>query len=208
MFTLYARPGSGSAAVEALLCEVGAEFQIVDVPRGDASVEYLKINPRGEVPTLRLLDDSLMTESAAMMIYLADLFHDAGLAPALKSPQRADYLRWMLYFAAPVYMADLRFFYPERYGADAVSVKAMAAQHMDRDFAIFAEALGHKRFILGEVFSAVDIYAAMLLSWAPDMNALFKRYPNIKAHYHAVASRPKIAPVWQRNEMPALTALG
>jgi glutathione S-transferase len=208
MFTLYARPGSGSAAVEALLAEVDAEFQIEDVPRGVASAEYLKINPRGEVPSLQLPDDSIMTESAAMMIYLADLYPAAGIAPALNSSGRAEYLRWMLYFASSVYMADLRFYYPARYGADADSVKAMAIEHMDRDFAIFAEALGDKRFILGEKFSAVDIYAAMLVSWAPDVSVLFKRHPNIKAHYDAVAARPKIALAWQRNEMPALTAQG
>ncbi len=208
MFTLYARPGSGSAAVEALLCEVGADFRIEDVARqtdGSVPTSYLKINPRGEVPALRLADDSLMTESAAMMIYLADLFPAAGLAPAFDEPARGAYLRWMLYFASAVYMADLRYFYPARYSADAAhttAIKSQAATHMDRDFAIFAEALGQGPFILGETFSAVDIYAAMLVSWAPDLPTLFVRHPNIKALYDAVARRPKIAPPWARNEMP------
>jgi glutathione S-transferase len=208
MFTLYARPGSGSAAVEALLAECGVEFRIEHVLRmagGSISENYLQINPRGEVPTLRLPDDSLMTESAAMMIYLADLFAAAGLAPAITSSRRAEYLRWMLYFASAVYMADLRFFYPARYSIDsnhAEAIKAKAVEHMDRDFEIFADALGKGPFILGETFSAVDIYAAMLVSWAPDVPALFSRHTNIKAHYDAVARRPKIAPVWQRNEMP------
>jgi glutathione S-transferase len=208
MFTLYARPGAGSAAVEALLAECGVEFRIEDVLRNaDGSVpeSYLSINPRGEVPTLRLPDDSLMTESAAMMIYLADLFPVMGLAPGVTSSRRASYLRWMLYFASPVYMDDLRLYYPARYSTDpthAAAVKAKAIEHMDRDFMIFAEALGKGPFILGEKFSAVDIYAAMLVSWAPDVPALFLRHPNIKAHYDAVSHRPKIAPVWQRNEMP------
>jgi glutathione S-transferase len=208
MFTLYARPGSGSAAVEALLAECGVEYRIEDVPRladGSAPESYLGINPRGEVPTLRLPDDSLMTESAAMMIYLADLFPVTGLAPGVTSSKRATYLRWMLYFASPVYMADLRFFYSARYSTDpthAAAIKAKAIEHLDRDFMIFAGALGKGPFILGEKFSAVDIYAAMLMSWAPDVPALFSRHPNIKAHYDAVSHRPKIAPVWQRNEMP------
>jgi glutathione S-transferase len=210
MFTLYARPGSGSAAVEALLAECGAEFRIESVQRvagGSISESYLQINPRGEVPTLRLPDDILMTESAAMMIYLADLYPEAGLAPAVTSPKRAEYLRWMLYFASAVYMADLRFYYPARYSIDpthAEAIKARAIEHMDRDFEIFADALGEGPFILGETFSAVDIYAAMLVSWAPDVPALFSRHPNIKAHYDAVAQRPKIAPAWKRNEMPSL----
>jgi glutathione S-transferase len=208
MYTLYARPGSGSAAVEALMAECGAAFRIEDVPRNaDKSLPpaYLKINPRGEVPALRLADDSLMTESAAMMIYIADLYPAAGMAPALSSPQRAAYLRWMLYFASAVYMADLRFFYAARYSTDAThadGIKAKAIIDMDRDFAIFADALGKGPFILGETFSAVDIYAAMLISWAPDMPALFVRHPNIKSLYDAVSRRPQIAPAWKRNEMP------
>ncbi len=208
MFTLYARPGSGSAAVEALLCEVGAEFRVDDVARmenGSVPTSYLKINPRGEVPALRLPDDSVMTESAAMMIYVADLFPKAGLAPAIDASTRGTYLRWMLYFASAVYMADLRYFHPDRYSTDrshADCIKAKAKDHMDCDFAIFAEALGQGPFILGEVFSAADIYAAMLLGWAPELDALFGRHPNLKSYYNAVAQRTKIAPVWARNEMP------
>lgn len=208
MFTVYGRPGSGSAAVEALLAEVDAEYHVEDVLRladGSLSDAIFKVNPRGEVPALRLPDDSVMTESAAIMIYLADLYPAAGLAPALHAPQRSAYLRWMLYFASSVYMADLRYFYPERYSTDvshAEGIKAKARDHMERDFSIFANELGEGPYILGETFSAVDIYAAMLVSWAPDLQALFQRCPNIKSHYEAVAARPKIAPVWLRNKMP------
>mgnify|MGYP003513541254 FL=1 len=91
MFKLYARPNAGSAAVEALLAECGAAFEIIDIlrePDGTVPRSFLQINPRGEVPTLRLADNSIMTESAAMMIYLADLHPAAGLAPSVTSPLR------------------------------------------------------------------------------------------------------------------------
>lgn len=208
MFTLYSRPNSGSAAAEALLAELGVDYRLIEVlrqPDGAFPKEFYAINPRGEVPVLRLLDDSIMTESAAIMIYLADLYPAAGLAPALNSPQRPHYLRWMLYFASSVYMADLRLFYPERYSTDVThgpAIKAKAIEHMDRDYALFASALGQGPFILGETFSAVDIYATMLVSWAPDLEELFARHPNIRLHYHAVAARPKIASVWLKNDMP------
>ena len=205
MFTLYARSGSGSAAVEALLAECGVEFQIVDIPREEQGFdEFLKINPRGEVPALRLLDNTLMTESAAMMIYLADYHQDLGLAPNPDSASRPAYLRWILYFAASVYMADLRYFYPARHSVDpsaADGIKAKAAIDMDRDFSIFSNALGHGPYILGEVFSAADMYAMMLISWAPDIKEVFVKYPNIKRLYELVAARPKINPVWARNGM-------
>jgi glutathione S-transferase len=205
MFTLYARPGSGSAAIEALLGELGVAFKLEDVPRGVISPEYLAINPRGEIPSLRLHDDSIMTESAAMMIYLADLYPAAGLSPKIDSAQRPEYLRWMLYFASTVYMADLRYFYPARHSTDethADAIKQRALENMNRDFAIFAKTLGKGPYILGQTFSAVDIYAAMLVGWAPDIKAVFKSHPNIEQLYRAVAARPKIAPIWARNDMP------
>jgi glutathione S-transferase len=205
MFTLYKRSGSGSAAVEAVLAEGGIAVQMVDVPRdGQGFQDYLTINPRGEVPSLRLPDDSLMTESAAMVIYLADLDPSANLAPALSSPLRASYLRWMLYFASAVYMADLRFFYPARHSIDPAAeagIKAKAEIDLNRDFDIFANALGQGPYVLGEVFSAVDLYAAMLVSWAPDVKALFARHPNLDRHYNLVAARPKTNPIWHSNNM-------
>lgn len=208
MFKLYARPNAGSAAVEALLAECGAEFEIIDILRGpDGTVprSYLQINPRGEVPTLRLADNSIMTESAAIMIYLADLHPAADLAPSVTSPLRPRYLRWMLYFATAVYMADLRMYFPGRHSTDkshADAIKAKAVDDMERDYDIFAEALGEGPFILGPSMSAVDIYAAMLISWAPDVTQLFTRHGNIKRLYDLVAARPQIAKVWARNEMP------
>ena len=205
MFSLYMRSGSGSAAVEAVLAECNVAFSRVEVPRSGLKYEeYLAINPRGEVPSLRLPDDSLMTESAAMVIYLADLYPQAKLAPAVDSPLRAAYLRWMLYFASAVYMADLRYFYAARHSIDPTAeegIKAKAVIDLDRDFRIFANALGQGPYILGAVFSAVDIYAAMMVSWAPDIKVLFERHPNIPKHYELVAARPKINPVWKNNNM-------
>lgn len=208
MYTLYSRPGSGSAAVEALLAECGVAYRIEDVPAkadGSVSADYSKINLRNEVPTLRLPDDTFMTESAAMMIYLADFHPEAQLAPDVKSVHRPSYLRWMLYFASSVYASDLRYYYPTRYSteashADAIKSKAVLA--MDRDFSVFAKSFGEGPYILGSKFSAVDIYAAMLMSWANDFPDLCNRYPKLAALYAAVSCRPKVAPVWTRNEMP------
>lgn len=208
MFTLFARPGAGSAAIEAILAECGAAFKVIDVPKeadGSAPASLLRLNPRGEVPTLMLADDSIMTESAAIAIYLADLYPQANLAPTINGAQRPRYLRWILYFATAVYMADLRMYYSERYStkpSHAAGIKAKAISDMELDFDIFAHDLGRGPFILGETLSAADIYVAMLVSWAPDIPALFARHPNIKAHYELVAARPHVATVWVRNGMP------
>jgi glutathione S-transferase len=205
MYTLYARNGAGSMAPEALLAACGADYKVIVVermPDGSFPEYFHRINPKAEVPTLVLPDDTVMTESAAMMIYLADRFPAAGLAPPAAAPARAPYLRWQVYLAATIYISDLRLFYPARYSTDpaaADGIKARAAQMMDAEFAIYAGALGEGPFILGAQMSAVDIYAAMLCTWVPDRAQLFARHPNLQRMYEAVLARPEIRAVWTRN---------
>ncbi len=208
MFKLYSRRNAGSAAVEALLAELGAAVELVDVPRNaDKSIPYWfkAINPRGEVPTLVLPDNSLMTESAAIMIYLADLYPQSGLAPAPSSPLRARYLRWMVYFATAPYSSVLRMYFPERYSvdvSDAAAIGSKAAIDFKFDWDVFAEVLKAGPFILGDMFSAADIYAAMLMGWSDDIEELFARHTNLRNLYEGVVARPAVASVWARNEMP------
>lgn len=205
MYTLYARNTAGSMAPEALLAACGAPFRVVILERGpDGSFEdfFHRINPKAEVPTLVLPDDSVMTESAAIMIHIADLFPACGFAPAIGSPDRARYLRWMVYLATTVYMSDLRLFYPARYSTDAAAaegISARAAAMMEAEFAIYSDALGTGPFILGGQMSAVDIYAAMLCTWVPDMQQLFARHANLSRMYEAVLASPSIRAVWDRN---------
>lgn len=190
--------------MEALLAELGVEHRIVTVEKGadgfnDAGLRAL--NPRCEVPTLVMPDHSIMTESAAMMIYLADMHADAGLAPAVNAPERTAFLRWMIYCATTIYMSDLRYFFPERYttAKDAAGVREKADRQMAEEYAILAEALANSPFLAGERFSAVDIYAAMMISWAPDVASLLAKHPRLATYYRSITERPKIAKVWARN---------
>lgn len=207
MYRLLARKGAGSLAVEAMLAECQLPYDVEDLVRDEkgALPERLhRINPRAEVPTLIMPDDSVMTESAAILIHLADLLPEKDLAPAIGTARRGPYLRWMIFLATTVYMSDLRYFYPERYTTDQAGmpgIKAFAEAGMMREFAILSGAVGKGPYVLGNQFSAVDIYAAMLISWAPDLIGLFAAHPNLKSLYDAVVERPRIAPVWRRNEV-------
>jgi glutathione S-transferase len=180
----------------------------MDVPRNaDKSIPnwFKAINPCGEVPTLVLPDNSLMTESAAIMIYLADLYPQAGLAPTLASPLRTRYLRWMVYFATAPYFSVLRMYFPERYSVDrshALAIGSKAVLDFKFDWDVFADGLEAGPFILGEAFNAADIYAAMLMGWSEDIGGLFERHGNLRNFYEGVVTRPAVAAVWARNEMP------
>jgi len=193
--------------VEAVLEETAAPYELINVERdgtGRPSQDYLKINPLGQVPSFKLPDGSIMTESAAIAIYLADQHSAAKLSPPLSSPLRSPFLRWMIYLATNVYMSDLRIYYSERYTMrpdEAPGVKAAAVAAMAKEWEVYANALGSKAYTLGDSFSVVDIYASMLATWNHDVPRFFRSHPNVKALYDRVVARPAVARVWQRHQV-------
>ena len=211
MYKLYARPGSGSFIVEAILAEADVSCEIQDVERlpGRKSPDYLhKLNPLGQIPTLILPNGEVMTESAAIAIYLSDLYPKTQLAPAPDSPQRAAYLRWLLFMATTIYMSDLRAIYCERYTDDpngSEAVKASALTQRNRQWDILEAELGDKPYLLGDRLSVLDIYAVMLAAWNKDSREFLEKRPKLRALYERVRARPKLAPVFKRNNMEALT---
>jgi glutathione S-transferase len=205
MYRLYGRKGTGSMAIEAVLEEAAIRYERIEIERdaaGRPPPSYLKVNPLGQVPALELPDGTTMTESAAMAIYLCDKHPHANLSPPTSSPLRAPYLRWTIFLAANVYTSDLRMTYPARYTTgDAAGVKFSAIEAMAREWQVFADALGSKTFVLGDSFSVVDIYAAMLATWNPDVRQFFRKHPNIAALYERVVARPAVGRVWKRHEV-------
>jgi glutathione S-transferase len=207
MYQLYGRENTGSMAIEAVLEETAAPYEVINVDRdekGRPPADYLKINPLGQVPAFKLPDGSIMTESAAIAIYLSDRHPAARLSPPPASNLRGPFLCWMIYLATNIYMSDLRICYANRYTTEpdgAAAVKASAVDAMAREWAIYADALGSNSFTLGETFSATDIYAAMLATWNLDVPAFFRKHPNVKALYDRVLARPAVARVWKRHKI-------
>lgn len=173
-FTLFGLPGSGSFVVESALCKAGAEFTIVNVEYSKVSdPEFLRINPMGQVPALHLPDGTLMTESAAICIYLASTFPDAKLSPPHGTTAHAAFLRWMVYMAVNLYEPARRVFYAARYTNDTTqaaveAVKANAAMCFLDSLTLMEEQLASS-FVCGETMCLADAYLAMLVSWGIDM---------------------------------------
>jgi len=207
MYRLYGRPGSGSVVVEAVLEAAGVPYEVELVERsqdGQVPEKLACVNPLGQVPVLRLPDGEIMTESAAISLYLADKYAKADLAPQPSSAERARYLRWMVYLATNIYMTGLCAYYPNRYTADqngGKCVKSAALARMAKEWEIYAAALGDKPYILGDKMSIADIYAAMQATWNFDVPAFFRKHPNLRQMYDRVTAHPAIAKVWGRNEM-------
>lgn len=201
MYVLHTSPGSGGFAVEAVLAEAGAKYRVVpiDTSKGEHRKRaFLKLNPMAQVPVLELPGGQVMTESAAMVIYLADRLAPGKLAPKPTAAARAAYLRWLSFMAVNLYTADLRFFYCDRYTADpagAEAVKAAGLRDMDAQFDILDKAVGANRYLLGRSYSAADPYLLMLCTWHPDAAKMLARRKNLARLCETVKARKAIAPL-------------
>jgi glutathione S-transferase len=184
MYKLYTRPGSGGFVVEAALALANAPFEQIDVPKTEKpDPAFLDISPMNQVPVLTFPSGQSMTESAAICILLAERHPEAGLAPAVGSPDRADFLRWMAFMSSMLYPAILRLYYAHRYTSDADgknAVKQAAIAEMDRGFAIVDAALDGRDWLVGDRMSLADIYLVMLVAWHPDIDKARKDWPNIE----------------------------
>ncbi len=206
MYKLYWSKMSGAMAPQALFEEMGASYQkiVIDLEEEEnLGGDFLAVNPMGQIPALVLPDGTLMTESAAMVLHIVDRHPEAKLAPPAGSPESARFLQWLLFMASTLYSADLRTYYADRFTTDAdgvEGVKASAMADMDRYFAILNDALNPGPYLLGESFSAVDIYLWMLAAWHPDPEPMLERNPRVKRLVEGVQARPAIARIWPEHE--------
>src|SRR5271165_6656130 len=99
-YVVYEQSGSGSAAVEAVLTLLGKDYRVEETPQ--ARMGSIP-NPMAQVPALMLPGGEVMTESAAILIWLADAHPAARLAPAVDSPLRPAFLRWMAFVSSAIY---------------------------------------------------------------------------------------------------------
>src|SRR5438132_11821769 len=100
--TLYYSPQTRASGTRVLLEELGAPYDlhVLNMKAGEQrQPDYLAVNPLGKVPAIRHRG-ALVTEQVAIYIYLADLFPQAGLTPAIDGPLRGPYLRWIAYYGA------------------------------------------------------------------------------------------------------------
>ena len=203
-YRLYGRRGTGSAASEAALAEVGAAFEVVEVPgdRGLAAAQgYLEVNPRGQVPALALPDGTAIAEGTAILLHLANAFPEARLAPPPGSSARARHDRWLLFFQANLYEGELRHYFPDRYVDDpdaAGSVMRAADAYVKRHYVLFEAELAARRHGFTPDLSALEIYLWMLIQWA-DRGWMAAECPLLLALANRVAARPKVAPVHARH---------
>lgn len=186
--TLYTNPMSRGRIARWMLEEVGASYDVKVLDYGTTmkAADYLAINPMGKVPAITH-GDLVVTECAAICAYLADVFPQAGLAPAVSDPARGDYYRWLFFAAGPL--------------EHAATNKAMGLSHpADKNpmmgFGCYEDvmnALDQKLqgsdYVAGGRFSAADVYLGSHIMWGTQFGTVEKRASFI-AYLDRLKDRP------------------
>lgn len=208
MYALYYYPGNASLLPHMVLREIGVPFDVRRVDREaleQKSPDYLKLNPHGTIPVL-VEDDLALHEAAAIAIHLADRHPQAQLMPPPGTSARAHFYKWMLYLSNTVQAEYMFWFYPERHAAHdegAGQVKAAAGAALEGMFERIAAQLGEGPWLLGEQFSAADLFLFMLTRWGRAMPKPPRALPAIAAHGARVAARPAVVATFEAEGLAA-----
>jgi len=185
--TFFHSPNSRSAGTRILLEELGAPYELValDMKAGQTRAPgYTAINPMGKVPAI-VHQGALITEQPAVFIYLADLFPEAGLAPAIGDPLRGPYLRWLVFYGSCFEPALVDRAMKREPAPPATSPYG----DFDTMFKTLTDQLAAGPYLLGERFSAADVLWGTALNWTTRFQ-LVPATPVIQAYIERVASRP------------------
>jgi len=184
----YTNPMSRGRIVRWMLEELGQPYrtEVLDYGTTMKAPAYLAINPMGKVPAVAWRG-VVVTECAAICAWLADAFPEAGLAPAFDDPARGTWLRWLFFAAGPLEAAVTA----KSLGLLAPADKAMQAGYGSFDDAVatLETAVAKGPYILGDRFSAADVYVGSQIIWGLMFKTLPER-PAFQAYAERLSTRP------------------
>ncbi len=197
----YTNPMSRGRIVHWMLEEIGAPYrtELLNFDKNEQQAPaFLAINPMGKVPTI-VHRGVVVTEAAAICTYLADAFPKAGLAPAFDDPARGTYLRWMFFGAGCVEPAIM-----ERMLGRPATLPPMSLGYGSYEATLNAleKAVTPGPFVLGERFSAVDVYLASQIGWGMGTKALEAR-PAFERYSARCTDRPAFERFIAASPMPS-----
>jgi GST-like protein len=201
-YTIYGSPGSGSVPVEAALTLIGAPYEVIgetvlrDVARNP---EVFNVNPLGQVPALVLPSGEVMTESAAILIWIAERYPDARLAPPPAGERRSAFLRWMAYVSSAIYGLAWVRGDPMRLVTDERQRQAVLDRIAERraDCWRFMDAqINPGRVLLGDELGVLDLYVATISRWSPRRKRFYAEAPKMAEVVRRVDAEPRLAALW------------
>ena len=204
---LFGEPGWGSAIVEAQLDWYGLAYdfeRVGDLFKSAESRQRLSaVNPLAQIPTLVLADGTVLTESAAITLHLAELASSDSLVPSAGDAARVPFLRWLVFLVANVYPTYTYGDEPSRFvdGAEAAqSFRSYVDAYAKKLYSQLESAAGAPWF-LGERFSALDIYLCVMTRWRPKREWFATNTPNLAAIAARTEQVPQLVAWWGRNQL-------
>jgi glutathione S-transferase len=189
---LYYSPGACSLSPHIALLEAGLPYDLVKVDLKAKKLEngddYLKVNPKGQVPALGLDSGELVTEGPVIVQMIADKAAAKNLAPARDSAERYRLQEWLNFITAELHKNFSPLFQP----AIPDEVKNFFRERLMGKFKYVDGALAGHDYLMGQQFTVADGYLFTMLSWADRMKFDLAALPNLVAYKARVAARPKV----------------
>ena len=204
MIELYGAEASGSISVEAALTLIGHPYKLIEGAtwaHEAARDRVAPVNAMRQVPTIIFPSGEVMTESAAILIDLADRHPAARLAPVLSDARRRQFLRWMVYVSSAIY--SLHWIKPDvrRIGAPEQSREAVVEavheriafcwQNMDAQ-------LTPSDYLLGDELTVLDLYVTVVSRFGPWRKRFYAVAPKMTPVVRRVDVEPRLAEFWAK----------
>lgn len=204
MLQLYGAPASGSVAVEAMLTLLDLPYHVIDAETWvdvKARDKVAPTNPLRQVPALIFPDGEVMTESAAILIHLADLHPHARLAPGIEDPHRRSFLRWMTYVSTAIYSLYWVKTDPGRIGfVRADHDRAIETLHaiVSERWRLMDAQVTPGAFILGDEMTVLDLYVTVISRFGPWRRKFYEAAPGLAPIVRRVDAEPRLLDFWDR----------
>ncbi len=188
---LYFSPGACSLAPHIILRELGAEFELVQVDLFSKKTEFgddfFEVSPHGRVPALQLEGQEVLTESVAVLLYLADQHPAAKLAPENATLERARLQEAFNFLTSDVHKA-----FGPIFGGGSEQEKKQTVEMIAPKFDYINAQLAGKDYLVGNRFSIVDAYLYVLTSWTFPAGMDLNKWPNLAAHFARISARESV----------------
>ncbi|MBR0795593.1 glutathione S-transferase N-terminal domain-containing protein [Bradyrhizobium jicamae] len=200
MLKLYFAPGTCALASHIALAEAGAPYTIEKVDfktNQQNSPEYLKINPKGRVPTL-VTDRGILTETPAMLAYIAQSWPQAKLAPLDDAFEFGRLQAFNSYLCSTVHVNHAHKMRGARWATQETSfadMKAMIPKTMGASFNLIERDMLKGPWVMGESYTVCDAYLYTLTLWLDGDGVDLATLPKVKAHRAAMEQRPAVQKV-------------
>jgi glutathione S-transferase len=155
--------------------------------------DFMAINPKGYVPALEFDDGQVLTESPAIVQYLADLKPEARLAPANGSFARARLQETLNYIATEFHRGYSPLFSP----TTPAEIREQQLAHLRKHYGLLDKQLASRKYLLGNDFTVADAYLFAITRWADFVKLDLTDYANVQTYQKSIAARPAVRAAMQ-----------